>query len=134
MTQRFIKKLGEPHAISIEVTLTESQRAERRTAACGLRDQQAALAEEKKLAMAGFNQRKKALENQEAIARGEAATGKATIAVLVQDYLSPGNEVVSVGIDAEGNVMDVVSRRTATAEELQEEMFGGSEDEEDKPH
>lgn len=133
MTQRFIRKLGDPHAISIEVTLTEAQRAERRTAACGLRDQQAALAEEKKLAMAGFGQRKKLLENQEAIARGEAATGKAAVAVIVQDYLSHGNEVVSVGVDAEGNVLDVVARRTATAEELQEEMFGGSEDE-DKPH
>lgn len=132
MTQRFIKKLGEPHAISVEITLTEAQRAERRTAACGLRDQQAALVEERKLAIAGFNQRKKALENQEAIARAAASTGKDTIAVLVQDYLSHGNEVVSVGIDAEGNVMDVVARRTATAEELQEELFGGTD--EDNPH
>lgn len=133
MTQRFIKKLGDPHPISIEVLLTEAQRAERRTAACSLRDQQAALAEEKKLAMAGFNQRKKSLENQEALARGAAATGKETIAVLVQDFLTRGNEVVSVAIDADGNEQGEVAKRTATAEELQEELFGGSEDE-DKPH
>jgi hypothetical protein len=129
MTQRFVKKVGDPHPATIQVDLTDAQRAERRRQACDLRDQQAALVEEKKLAMAGFNHRKKSLENLEAVARGQASTGIEEVAVVVQDYLTAGNEVVSVRIDTQ----DPVARRTATTEELQEELFGGSEDE-DKPH
>lgn len=123
---RTLKKLGDPHPESIEITLTEDQRTERRKRACDLRDQQAALAEEKKLAVAGFAQRKKALENLEAVARGQAATGVEVVAVVVQDYLTAGNEVISVRVDTN----DPVSRRTATAEELQEDLFGADADDE----
>lgn len=133
MTQRFVKKLGDPHPISIEVGLTEEQRAERRKAACDLLDQKTALAEEKKLKASEYGQRIKELDRAATMARQAASTGKETIAVLVQDCLTRGNEVVSVAIDAEGNEQGEVARRTATADELQEELFGGSEDE-DKPH
>lgn len=128
MTQQFVKKLGEAHPLAIQVELTDDQRAERRKMACDLRDQQATLVEEKKLAMVAFNHRKKALENQEVIARGQASTGIEELAVMVQDYLTGGNEVVSIRIDTS----EAVGRRTATAEELQEDMFGGTD--EDKPH
>lgn len=127
-TQRFVKKLGEPHPSTIQVDLAEDQRADRRKQACDLRDQQAALVEEKKLAMAAFNHRKKELENKEAVLRGQASTGIEEIAVVVQDFLTAGNEVVSVRIDND----ELVSKRTATADELQEELFGGTD--EDKPH
>lgn len=123
---RPLKKIGDPHPETIEVALTEDQRSERRKRACDLRDQQAAVTEEAKLAAAGFRQRKKALENQEAVARGEASTGVSVVAVIVQDYLTPGNEVVSVRVDTN----DPVARRTATAEELQEDLFGSDEDDE----
>lgn len=123
---RTLKKLGDPHPESIEIQLTDDQRTERRKRACDLRDQQAALAEEKKLAVAGFAQRKKALENLEAVARGQAATGVEVVAVVVQDYLTAGNEVISVRVDTN----DPVSRRTATAEELQEDLFGADADDE----
>lgn len=128
MNQRFVKKLGDPHPSTIQVELSEEQRAERRKQACELRDQQAALAEEKKLQAAAFNHRKKELENKEAVLRGQASTGIEEIAVVVQDFLTAGNEVVAVRIDND----ELVSKRTATAEELQEEMFGGTD--EDKPH
>lgn len=119
-----LRKLGEPHPSTIQIELTEEQRAERRKHACDLRDQQAALAEEAKLAAAGFRQRKKALENLEAVARVQASTGIESVAVVVQDYLTEGNEVISVRIDTD----KTVARRTATAEELQEEMFGDDDD------
>ena len=128
MTQRFVKKLGEPHPSTVQVEISEEQRTERRKQACDLRDQQAALVEEKKLAMVAFNHRKKALENQEAVLRGQASTGIEEIAVIVQDFLTASNEVVSVRVDNE----ELVSKRTATADELQEEPFGGTD--EDKPH
>lgn len=123
-TQRFVKKLGDPHPATIQVELTDEQRTERRAKACSLRDQQAALAEEKKLAMAAFTHRKKSLENEEAVARGQASTGIEEIAVVVQDFLTAGNEVVSVRIDTQ----DPVAKRTATQDELQDELFGGTDE------
>ncbi len=54
---------------------------------------------------------------------------KISVAVVVQNYLTSGNEVVSVRVDTN----EPVAGRTATSEELQEELFGGSDDE-DKPH
>lgn len=125
---KVVRKIGDPHPDNIEVHLTEDQRTERRKRACDLRDQQAAVTEEAKLAAAGFRQRKKALENQEAVARGQAATGIEVVAVVVQDYLTAGNEVISVRVDTN----DPVSRRTATAEELQEDLFGADEDDSDE--
>lgn len=132
MTQRFIKKLGEPHAIDIQVELTEAQRAERRKAACELLDQKTALAEEKKLKAAEYGQRIKELDRAATMARLAGSTGKETVAVVVQNFLTAGNEVVSVALNADGSEDGEVARRTATGEELQEELFGGSE--EDKPH
>lgn len=128
MAHPLVKKLGEPHPTTIQMELTEGERADRRKSACELRDQQAALGEEKKLKMAEFNHRKKELENKESVLRGQAATGIEEIAVVVQDFLTASNEVVSVRIDNE----EFVSKRTATADELQEELFGGTD--EDKPH
>jgi hypothetical protein len=123
---RFVKKLGDPRAIEIPVNLTQDERADRRKAACDLRDQQAALSAEAHLAAAGFRQRKKELENKEAIARGQASTGIELQAVVVQSYLTATNEVVAMRLDTN----EPVARRTATGEELQEDLFGGEDDEE----
>ncbi len=126
--QRFVKKLGDPHPATIQVELSDEQRAERRKQACDLRDQQATLVEEKKLAMAGFNHRRKSLENLEAVARGQASTGIEELAVVVQDYLTASNEVVAIRVDNQ----EIAAKRTATADELQEELFGGTDEE--NPH
>lgn len=125
----YVKKLGDPRTATIEVKLTEDQRAERRTQACALIDQLEALTQEAKISAADFAQRKKALKQQADIARQQAATGKETAAVIVQHFLTAQNEVVAVRIDNGA----LVASRTATAEELQEEMFGGTDDE-DPPH
>lgn len=125
----YVKKLGDPRTATIEVKLTEDQRAERRTQACALADQLEALTQEAKISAADFAQRKKALKQQADIARQQAATGKETAAVIVQHFLTAQNEVVAVRIDNGA----LVASRTATAEELQEEMFGGTDDE-DPPH
>lgn len=130
MTQRFVKKLGEPRAIDIQIELTEEQRAERRKQACDLLDQKTALAEEKKLKAAEYGQRIKELDRAATLARQAASTGTETAAVIVQNYLTAGNEVVSIRVDTN----ETVAGRTATSEELQEELFGGSDDPEDKPH
>ena len=121
-----LRKHGDPRPETIEIQLSDEQRAERRKRACDLRDQQAALAEEKKLAMSAFGQRKKALENLEAVARQQASSGIEVAAVMVQDYLTASNEVVSLRLDASGQASpDIVARRTATADELQDDLFGG---------
>jgi len=132
VTQRFIKKLGEPHAVTIQVELDEEQKVERDRLSRDLRNQLTALAEEKKLAMGAFGQRKKELEKSEAAARAASSTGTELVAVVVQDFLTADNEVVSVRMGSGEGVEEVVAKRTATEEELQEELFGGSE--EDKPH
>lgn len=129
MTQQFIKKLGESHAIGIQVTLTDEQQSERWKSAGEIELQKKALAEEAKLKAAEYRQRIKEMDRSAAMARQAASTGTETVAVVVQNYLTAGNEVVSVRLDTD----EVVAGRTATAEELQEELFGGSEDE-DKPH
>lgn len=126
MTTRFVKKLGDPHPETIQVELTEAQRGERRKQACDLRGMQKATLEEAKLKAAEYRQKKKSLENLEDIARGEADTGMSSVAVIVQDYLTTANEVVSVRLDTQ----EMVSRRTATGEELQEELFGGDDEDE----
>jgi hypothetical protein len=129
MSTDYVKKLGDPRPATVEVKLTEEQRAERRTQACALRDQQKALTQEAKLAADGYRQRKKALENEEDVLRQQASTGIETAAVIVQHFLTAQNEVVAVRIDNGA----LVAKRTATADELQEEMFGGTDDEEN-PH
>jgi len=123
---QYVKKLGAPHPATIEIKLTEEQVIERRERACALRDQLAALAEEKKLAVSGFNQRKKALDLEEATLRQQAVAKKEVAAVVVQNYLTAANEVVAVRIDNG----DTIARRTATSEELQEDMFGGEDEDE----
>jgi hypothetical protein len=75
--------------------------------------------------MAAFGQRKKSLENLESIRRSQAATGIEIAAVVVQDYLTAENEVVSIRIDNNAPV----AKRTATGEELQDDLFGGEDDE-----
>jgi hypothetical protein len=124
MNTKLLRKIGEPHPETIQIRLTEEQRTDCRKHACDLRDQIFSLVEEKKLKVAEFGQRKKALENLEAVSRQQASTGIEIAAVVVQDYLTPTNEVISVRVDTS----DQVSRRQASADELQEELFGGSDD------
>jgi anti-sigma factor ChrR (cupin superfamily) len=122
------RKLGEPRTDTIEIRLSDEQVVDRRKRACDIRDQLVALAEEAKLAAAGFRQRKKALENQEAVLRYAASTRIELVNIVVQDWIAKGNEVVSVRIDDDSR--DVVARRTATADELQEGLFGGDDEDE----
>lgn len=128
MNTKLLRKLGDPRPETVQITLSDDQRTACRRVACDLRDQIFALSEEKKLKMAEFGQRKKALENSEAVARQQASTGIEIAAVVVQDYLTPTNEVISVRVDTN----DQVSRRQASAGEIQEELFGGSDDADDE--
>jgi hypothetical protein len=132
MTQ-FIRKIGEPRAETITVNLTEDERAEQGRRALEYRAQQKALAIERSTTLAGFTQRKKDLEAKEEVCSQRSTTGTDQVAVLVQDVLTAGNEVLSMQLDAEGNITSkIAAKRTATGEELQEELFGGTD--EDKPH
>lgn len=127
MTER-LRKIGEPRVETIVVVLTESQVEEQRAKACDLRDQQDKL----KIELAGvktdFKVREKNLRDAEVEARGQASTRKRHVQILIQDHITPSNEVISIRLDTK----DVVGRRTATAEELQEEPFGGGDDDDDE--
>lgn len=119
----YVKKLGDQRTETIKIELSEAQRAEERAKACDLRDQHEKIKEELKTARAGFNQRMKELDQREQECRQRASTGIDHVPVVVQDFLTPSNEVVSVEVKTQ----TPVARRTATAEELQEDLFGGGE-------
>ncbi len=121
--ERLVKKLGEPRTETVKVDLTDAERQAERVTACDLRDQASAVKEEKKTAMAGFSQRLKELDQREQDCRRRASTGIDHVAVIVQDYLTATNEVVSVKVDTN----EPVARRTATVQELQEDLFGGTD-------
>jgi len=120
--ERLVKKLGEPRTETVKVDLTDAERQVERVTACDLRDQSASVKEEKKTAMAAFGQRLKEIDQREQDCRRRASTGIDHVAVIVQDYLTASSEVVSVKVDTN----EPVSRRTATIQELQEDLFGGS--------
>jgi len=117
-----LRKLGDPRTETISVVLTEHEIAEQKARSCELRNAQDALKRERADAMAAFKARAAALSSAEELCRQRASTGRSDLAVVVQDFITPGNEVLTVRIDTS----DVVNRRTATADELQEEIFGGS--------
>lgn len=126
----YVKKLGEPRAETVQIELSDSDRDDQRRLACDLRDQQIKLLDEKKNSRAAFNARQKDLEAKEEAARQRASTGIDHVAVVVQDFLTSGNQVVSVQLDTQ----KPVAVRTATADELQEDLFGGSDDGGGKSH
>lgn len=126
----YVKKVGDPRPETIKVELTSAERDEQRRLACDLRDQQAKLKEEKANSMAAFRARHKDLEAKEEAARNRASTGVDHAVVLVQDYLTRSNEVVSLRVDTNEQVV----RRTATADELQEDLFGGGQDDGGSAH
>lgn len=126
MEQRFIKKLGDPRTETIKIDLTPSEVVEQDRLGRDLREQQAKLAQERSAAMADFNQRKKDLELKEAACRQRASSKADHVDVIVQDWLTAANEVIAVRVDTN----EPVARRTATGEELQEELFGGGDDDE----
>lgn len=121
-----VKKIGDPRTETVKVELTEIERQDARATACDLRDQLEKLKEEAKTIRAGFAQRIKDLAQRELECRQRASTGIDHVAVVVQDHLTAGNEVVAVEI----KTGLPVARRTATADELQEDLFGGDGPEE----
>lgn len=126
--QNNARKVGEMRSETISVTLTDEEVEAQLKRSHELRNQQDALAAERSNAMAEFTARKKRLAAAELDARHQVSTRKRDIEVIVQDYLTPGNEVVTVRCD---ETSAIIARRTATAAELQDEMlrdddFGGS--------
>lgn len=121
-----LRKLGEPRIATIEAKLTESEIEAQRAQVCVIQDRQDALKRGKTAAMQKFKARAAELVAAQETALRQVATGKRDSEILVQDFITPSNEVVSVRFDSDNN--EVVERRTATAEELQEELFGGGDD------
>jgi hypothetical protein len=107
--------------------LTESEIEAQRQQVCVIQDRQDSLKRGKAAAMQKFKARAAELESMKEIALRQVSTGKRDAEILVQDFMTPSNEVVSIRFDSESQ--EIVERRTATAEELQEELFGAdSED------
>lgn len=121
------RALGEPRIATISSTLTESEIEAQRQQVCVIQDRQDSLKRGKAAAMQKFKARAAELESMKEIALRQVSTGKRDAEILVQDFMTPSNEVVSIRFDSESQ--EIVERRTATAEELQEELFGAdSED------
>lgn len=127
MDQRTIRKLGDPRVEMITVELTDAEVSEAGKAANALRDQLDTIKREKADAVAKFKARTQAIQSSEEDARRQVSTRRRDIEIAVQDYLTPQNEAVTVRSDTQ----DVINRRTATAEDLQESLFGGDEDEDE---
>jgi hypothetical protein len=113
-----LRKVGDPRVETISVELTDVDVAEQQQQVCRFRELQAAVKEAKKKAMADYRARLQELESDEAAALRQVTTKHRDVDVTVQDYLSAANEVVTMRVDTH----DVIRRRTATGEELQEEL------------
>jgi len=121
-----LRKIGEPRIETISVNLTDAEVRERHARVSQLRDQQEALKRELAGMKADHKARMTKLIDAEALARNEASTAQRSVDISVQDYITPQNEVVSIRSDNN----EVTGRRTATVSELQEELFGGDNDDE----
>ncbi len=120
-----LRKIGE-RIDTVTVDLVDHDVVELNAKACQLRDQQDAL----KLELAGVKQQYKAraqkLADAEQVARRDAARRKKDVEILIHEFITPTNEVVMIRMDTK----EPIGRRTATAEELQEDMFGGDDEDE----
>lgn len=125
MTDR-LRKIGEPRIETIVVELTDTDVVELDAKARLLRDRQDALKKELVGVKADFKARGQVLSDAEALARQQASTRKRDAEISVQDYITPGNEVISLRMDTN----EVFGRRIATLDELQEgfesDGFGGA--------
>lgn len=116
--QSRIRMIGPERKESIVVKLTQIEIDDQRVLVCDLRDKQDALEEELKSVKADYKARQEGLEEKERVARRLASTARAETEVAIQDWLTQGNEIISIRLDTG----DVLRRRTATARELQEEL------------
>lgn len=80
--------------------------------------------DEKKEAMSGFNEKLKDLEAREKELASEVHSGTHKEPVEVVEYLLPTNEIQCVRSDTG----EVLERRAADADDLQEDMFGGDDE------
>ncbi len=122
-----IRRVGDPRVETISVALDEAGVIEANARANQLRDQQDALKQELAGVKQEFKARGQRMIDAEIIARRSASTRRKDVEIALQEFLTSGNEVILVRMDTH----EVMGRRIATAEELQEDLFEADDEEED---
>lgn len=113
-----MKPIGEPRKEAITIKLTPSEIEAERTRVCDLLGRRENLTASLKSVKGEYKAKLDSIAERIDIARRAAAEGRLEAEVEVQDWLTRGNEIVLVRADTN----EVLHRRTATMEELQEEI------------
>lgn len=122
-----IRRVGDPRNETISVPLDDAGVVEAQARANQLRDQQDALKQELAGVKQEFKARAQRLTDAEVKARRQASTRRMDLEISLQEFLTSSNEVILVRMDTQ----EVMGRRTATPEELQEDLFDGEEEDDE---
>lgn len=125
---KIVNRVGDPRVETVSVLLGQAGIAEAQVRANQLRDQQDALKQELAGVKQEFRARGQRLIDAEIRARRQASTGRMDVEISLQEFLTSTNEVILVRMDTQ----EVTGRRTATAEELQQDLFGAGVSDEDE--
>lgn len=123
-----IRRVGDPRNETISVPLDDAGVVEAQARANQLRDQQDALKQELAGVKQEFKARAQRLTDAEVKARRQASTRRMDLEISLQEFLTSANEVILVRMDTQ----EVMGRRTATPEELQEDLFDADNEEDDE--
>lgn len=113
------RTIGDPYTQVVTSALTPSEVADERAEVCSLLDRQEQLDERLARAKAEIKGESTTIEDKLRVSRRRVSTKRSDVEVTLQQYLTNGNEVIIVRTDTD----EILSRRTATARELQEDMF-----------
>lgn len=113
------RTIGEPYSEVITISLTPSEVAEQRSELCTLLDAEEKLDERLARIKAEIKAEATTVEDKIKVTRRRISTKQTDVEVTLQQYLTVGNEVIIVRTDTD----DIMYRRTATARELQEDLF-----------
>jgi hypothetical protein len=115
---KIVRKLGEREEIIVH-TLTGGELAEVQDTVMALLDHRQEVEEKKKEANANFKAQLETIELELETARRTFRGRARKESVVIEEHLTSANEVIRI----RKGTKEIVGQRTATAEELQEEMF-----------
>ena len=121
---KIVRKLGEREEIVVH-TLSDGELAEVQDTVMALLDHRQEVEEKKKEANANFKAQLETIELELETARRTYRGRTRKDSVVIEEYLTDKNEVIRV----RKGTREIVGQRTATGEELQEEMFADEQPE-----
>lgn len=117
-THKIVRKIGEREEV-IEHHLSREEMAEVQDTVMALLDQKQEVEEKKVETNANYNAQFKAIDLQLETARRVFRGGVRKESVIIEEHLTAANEVIRI----RKGTREIIGQRTATADELQEEMF-----------